>query len=145
MSCRDGRRKLWRDLLAIVLFSAALPAAALEFSCLRYGPIDIAGTIVRHTYAGPPDYESVTKGDEPRTVWVLQLDERICVDANTRYPREVIQLEIELALTPEQFQQYRDLLGQRVRVSGELKHGGANYQKRLVIAASDIEKTRLPP
>ena len=136
-------RKLQRAALGIVLFSVALPAAALEYSCLQYGPIDIAGTIVRHTYAGPPDYESVTKGDEPLTVWVLQLDERICVDANTRYPREVIQLEIELALTPEQFQQYRDLLGQRVRVSGELKHGGANYQKRLVIAARDIEKIPL--
>lgn len=134
---------MWRALLVIFLFSPALPAGALEYACLQYGPIDIAGTIVRHTYAGPPDYESVTKGDEPRTVWVLQLDERICVDANTRYPREVIQLEIELALTPEQFQRYRDLLGQRVRVSGELKHGGASYQKRLVIAARDIEKT--PP
>jgi hypothetical protein len=136
---------MWRALLVILLSSASLPAGALEFTCLQYGPIDIAGTIVRHTYAGPPDYESVTKGDEPRTVWVLQLDERICVDADDRYPREVIQLEIELALTPEQFLQYRDLLGQRVRVSGELKHGGANYQKRLVIEARDIEKTRQLP
>jgi hypothetical protein len=73
----------------------------------------------------------------------LQLDERICVEANRRYPREAIQLEIELALTPEQYQQYRGLLGQRVRVTGELAHGGANYQKRLVIAPSDIEKTSL--
>lgn len=142
MSFRD--RRLWRALLVIVLFTAR-PAAALEFSCLHYGPIQIAGMIVQHTYAGPPDYESVTKGDAPRTVWVLQLDERICVEANRNYPREVIQREIELALTPEQFQQYRPLLGQKVRVSGELKHGGANYQKRLVIAPGDIEKTRLVP
>lgn len=136
---------MWRALLGIALFNVMLPAAALEFSCLRYGPIDIAGTIVRHTYAGPPDYESVTKGDEPRTVWVLQLDERICVEANRDYPREAIQLEIELALTPEQYRQYRDLLGQRVRVTGELKHGGANDQKRLVIAARGIAKTGLLP
>lgn len=136
---------MWRAVLFIALFNGMSPAAALEFSCLQYGPIDIAGTIVRHTYAGPPDYESVTKGDEPRTVWVLQLDERICVEANRRYPRELIQLEIELALTPEQYRQYRALLGQRVRVTGELRHGGANYQKRLVIAASDIEKTGLLP
>ncbi|WP_129642033.1 DUF4431 domain-containing protein [Peristeroidobacter agariperforans] len=135
---------MWRTLLVIVLFTAP-PAGALEYSCLQYGPIDIAGTLVRHTYAGPPDYESVTKGDEPRTVWVLQLDERVCVDANTRYPREVIQLEIELALTPKQFERYRQLLGQRVRVSGELEHGGANYQKRLVIAPRDIEKTGVLP
>jgi len=134
---------MWRAVLVIALVDVMAPAAALEYSCLQYGPIDIAGTIVRHTYAGPPDYESVTKGDEPRTVWVLQLDERICVEANRRYPREVIQLEIELALTPEQYRQYRDLLGQRVRVTGQLAHGGANYQKRLVISASDIEKTGL--
>lgn len=129
----------------IALLAVALPAAALEFTCLQYGPIQIAGTIVQHTYAGPPDYESVTKGDKPVTVWKLQLDERICVDANTRYPREAIQLEIELALTPEQYRQYRPLLGQKVRVTGELKHGGANYQKRLVIVPGEIEKTRLTP
>jgi hypothetical protein len=136
---------MWRALLIIALLSAVPPATALEFSCLQYGPINIAGTIVRHTYAGPPDYESVTKGDEPRTVWVLQLDERICVEANARYPRELIQLEIELALTPEQYGRYRQLLGQKVRVTGELQHGGANYQKRLVIAPSDIQKTSLLP
>src|SRR5687768_14839285 len=95
----------------LAIFLVALPAAALEFTCLQYGPIEIAGTIVQHTYAGPPDYESVTKGDRPLTVWKLQLDERICVDANSRYPREAIQLEIELALTPEQYRQYRPLLG----------------------------------
>lgn len=134
-----------RASLLIALLSMALPAAALEFSCLQYGPIQIAGTIVRQTHAGPPDYESVTKGDEPRTVWILQLDERVCVEANTRYPREPIQLEIELALTPQQYQQYRQLLGQKVRVTGELRHGGANYQKRLVIAASEIQKTSLVP
>jgi hypothetical protein len=142
MSFRDTR--MCRTWLVIVLFTA-LSAAALEYSCLQYGPIQIAGTIVQHTYAGPPDYESVTKGDAPRTVWILQLDERICVEANRSYPREPIQLEIELALTPEQYQRYRQLLGRKVRVTGELKHGGANYQKRLVIAPSDIEKTSLVP
>ncbi|HEY5760933.1 MAG TPA: DUF4431 domain-containing protein [Steroidobacter sp.] len=136
---------MWRALLLLALFQVARPAAALEFTCLQYGPIQIAGMLVQHTYAGPPDYESVTKGDAPLTVWKLQLDERICVDADSRYPREVIELEIELALTPGQYQQYRRLLGQKVRVAGELKHGGANYQKRLVIEPSDIQKTSLVP
>ena len=136
---------MWRALPVIALLAVAAPAAALEFSCLQYGPIQIAGMLVQHTYAGPPDYESVTKGDAPLTVWKLQLDERICVDADTRYPREIIQFEIELALTPGQYQQYRRLLGQKVRVAGELKHGGANYQKRLVIEPSDIQKTSLVP
>ena len=129
----------------IVLFMTMRPATAVEFSCLRYGPIQLAGTLVRQTYAGPPDFESVTKGDEPRVIWVLQLGERVCVDANDRYPREPIQLEIELALAPEQYRRYRNLLGHKVRVAGELRHGGANYQKRLVLAATEIEKTSLLP
>lgn len=136
---------MWRAFSVSALLAVATPAAALEFSCLQYGPIQIAGMLVQHTYAGPPDYESVTKGDAPLTVWKLQLDERICVDANTRYPRELIQIEIELALTPEQYRQYRPLLGQKVRVTGELEHGGANHQKPLVIAARDIQKTSLVP
>jgi hypothetical protein len=132
-------------MMALALLHLARPAAALEFTCLQYGPIQIAGTLVQHTYAGPPDYESVTKGDAPLTVWKLQLDERICVDANTRYPREVIQFEIELALTPEQYRQYRPLLGQKVRVTGQLKHGGASHQKPLVIEPDDLQKTSLVP
>jgi hypothetical protein len=132
-------------LFVSALLAVAAPAAALEFSCLQYGPIQIAGMLVQHTYAGPPDYESVTKGDAPVTVWKLQLDQRICVDANTRYPREAVQIEIELALTPEQYRQYRPLLGRKVRVAGELEHGGANYQKPLVIKADDIQKSSLVP
>lgn len=136
---------MWRVLPIIAIFTLAPPAAALEFTCLQYGPIQIAGMLVQHTYAGPPDYESVTKGDAPITVWKLQLDERICVDADTRYPREVIQIEIELALTPEQYRQYRPLLGQKVRVRGELKHGGASHQKPLVIEPVELQKTSLVP
>jgi hypothetical protein len=117
----------------------------VDLSCLQYGPIRIPGTLVRQTYAGPPDYESVTKDDEPRTIWILQLDQSICVDANRRYPREIVQLEIELALAPEQYREYRSLLGQKVMVTGELRHGGADYQKRLVITPSEIQKTGLLP
>lgn len=136
---------MWRTLCLVISLIAMRPAAAIDFTCLQYGPIQLAGTLVRQTYAGPPDFESVTKGDEPRVIWILQLDERVCVDANSRYPRELIQLEIELTLTPDQYRQYRALLGQKVRVAGDLQHGGANYQKRLVITASDISKTSLLP
>lgn len=111
--------------------------------CLAYGGISLTGTLVRQTYAGPPDYESVTKGDEPRVIWVLQLDRYICVDATARFPREPIAQEIEVALTTEQSAQYRELLGQRIVATGELRHGGANYQKRLVLMVTDIKQIGL--
>jgi hypothetical protein len=123
-----------------------MPAvAADEYSCLQYGPIRLVGTLVRQTYAGPPDYESVTKGDEPRVIWVLQLDRRVCVSSNVRYPREPTQMEIELALPADQYAQYRPLLGQKIIATGELVHGGANYQKPLVLQADNLQKTSLLP
>ena len=132
---------MWRALIIVALFNAMPAVAADEYSCLEYGPIRLVGTLVRQTYAGPPDYESVTKGDEPRVIWVLQLDRRVCVDANARYPREPTQMEIELALPADRYAQYRQLLGQKIIATGELVHGGANYQKRLVLQADNLQKT----
>src|SRR5688572_28123980 len=115
---------MWRALIVFSLFSAASPTHAIDYSCLQYGANRLVGTLVRQTYAGPPDYESVTKGDEPLVIWLLQLDERVCVDASSRYPREPTQIEIELALTVDQYEQYRPLLGRKVVATGELIHGG---------------------
>jgi hypothetical protein len=87
----------------------------------------------------------VTKGDAPLVIWVLQLDRRVCVDSNAQYPRELIEMEIELALPADQYAQYRQLLGQKIVAAGELIHGGANYQKRLVLKADTLQKTSLVP
>jgi hypothetical protein len=132
-------------LAVIALFAVTQRIAADTYSCLAYGPNRLVGTLVRQTYAGPPDYESVTKGDEPRVIWVLQLDRGVCVDANARLPRESSQIEIEVALPVERYQQYRPLLGKKVIATGELVHGGANYQKRLVIVADSLQRTSLLP
>lgn len=136
---------MWRALLIIAMFNAVPVLAADGYSCLEYGPARLVGTLVRQTYAGPPDYESVTKGDEPLVIWILQLDRRVCVESNARYPREPSELEIELAAPADQYAQYRQLLGEKVIATGELVHGGANYQKRLVLMADDLQKTSLLP
>jgi hypothetical protein len=130
-------------LMFIASLCATQVAAAGGDSCLEYGPTRLVGMLVRHTYAGPPDYESVTKGDEPGVVWVLQLDERVCVNANTRYPREPTQIEVELALPERRYAEYRHLLGRKVMASGELIHGGASYQKRLVLRTDQLQETSL--
>lgn len=135
---------MWRALLIVGLIMSAPPARAVEYSCLQYGPMKLVGTLVRQTYPGPPDYESISKGDEPRVIWLLQLDERVCVSASSRFPREPTQIEVELALTPDQYRQYRQLLGQKIVAAGELIHGGANYQKRLVLTAAELQPANPP-
>ena len=132
-------------LIAAASFSVASAAHAADYACLEYGPIRLVGTLVRQTYAGPPDYESISKGDQPQVIWLLQLDERVCVEASSRYPREPTQIEVELALTTDQYRQYRHLLGRKIVATGELIHGGANYQKSLVLTASELRQTSLLP
>lgn len=112
-------------------------------SCLQYGAVTLTGTLVRQTYPGPPDYEDITKGDEPRVIWVLLLESGICaIDPDARYPREHYQREIQLRVRSDQYTRYRPLLGRRIDVVGNLRHGEARDDKRLVIEAEGIVARR---
>jgi hypothetical protein len=132
----------WNSSLASVIAAAAMcmpqPASALQ--CIEYGPVRLVGTLVRQTYAGPPDFESVTKGDEPQTIWVLQLEERACVYSRSRAEREYEQDEIQLEVSPVQIKAYQQLLGQRLIVEGDLIRGGARHEKRLVLVVTKLNE-----
>ena len=111
-------------------------------SCLQYEVVTLTGTVIRHVYPGPPDYESVSKGDEPRTIWVLLLDYGICVvDSDPRYPREYYEREVQLLWGSGHYKQHTHLLGKKVIASGELQHGGGKYDKPLVLIVEEMTRT----
>src|SRR5262245_57379838 len=131
-------------LLITIGWSGSLAAA-----CLQYGAVTLTGRLVQQTYAGPPDYESVTRGDQPLVIWVLQVERGLCVDAaNSSDPSAYNEKEIQLVLGADQYAEspqygpYRQLLGAKVIVTGALLPGGARYNKRLVLAADSITKAR---
>jgi hypothetical protein len=144
-TCFIERAANMRRMLVVISVLSATPQSGLAVDrCLEYGVVSLSGTLVRQTYPGPPDYESISKGDEPRIIRVLVLDQPICVvDSDPRYPREYYEREIQLALRADQFDRYQDLLGKKVIVSGTLFPGGARHDKRLLIAASEIRRTRV--
>lgn len=130
--------------------SALSWSGSLAAGCLRYGDVRLTGRLVQQTYAGAPDYESVTRGDEPLIIWVLQLDRGICVDgSDSSYSSAYNEREIQLVVgsdqhaRADQYGLYRALLGAKITVTGRLLAGGARYEKRFVIAAHDIRKARL--
>lgn len=109
----------------------------------------LTGRLVQQTYPGAPDYESVTKGDAPLIIWVLQLDRGICVDGwDSSYPSAYNEREVQLVLGSDQYtraaeyEPYRYLLGAKIIVTGRLLAGGARYEKRFVVAADGIRKAR---
>jgi hypothetical protein len=140
------RKVLLRLLTATALLSSALSCSA---ECLRYGFVSLAGRLVQQTYPGPPDFESVTQGDEARIIWILQLERGVCIDgSDSSYPSAYNEREIQLVLGSDQYArtqpyaQYRHLLGQRITVTGKLIPGGAKYEKRFVVVPDVLEKAR---
>lgn len=138
-----------RILTAVLLLSAVPWPGSLAAACVQYGVVTLTGRLVQQIYAGAPDYESVTRGDEPLVIWVLQLDRGICVDAaDSGYPGAYNEREIQLVLGDdeyahaEQYAPYRPLLGAKITVTGRLLAGGARYEKRFVLAADGIRKAR---
>jgi len=120
-------------LIAALALAAAFAADA---SCVDYGPTSLTGRIVRQTYAGPPDYESVTKGDQPIVIYVLQLDYTLCLNDTQVVAKGIREMQLQWSgAGPGPLQ---DLLGRKVTATGELMRGGAKDDKRVVLVASKI-------
>ncbi len=134
-------------LLMIILLATvqktSLPVSAQ--SCLSYEPnaVVLRGTIRQHTFAGPPNYESIAKGDEREDVWILHLSKAICVSASKDWEKENSVSKIQLVFLEgqKQYNRYSPLLGQRVTVTGTLfqSHTG-HHHTRVLITVDHIKK-----
>lgn len=81
---RSTRTRTFARLLALLAASALpLALAHAQGSCLPYGSADVrlTGTLRLEVFAGAPHYRSLAEGDQPETVWLLQLDKPVCVAA----------------------------------------------------------------
>jgi Domain of unknown function (DUF4431) len=118
-------------LLSAICFTiwAAGPADAACVNLQEPTSLAFEGTLTRRTFAGPPNYEDVRKGDAPERTYILKLDERICaagdefVDAGSRF--DLIQLFPDGAGAAGQglAKELRRLVGQRVSVEGKSAFG----------------------
>lgn len=125
----------------LLLFGVGTTASFAEISqgCLSYeqATVTLQGRISRKTFAGPPNYESTKKGDEPETYWILRLNKSICVNGDESLPaveeKEKNVSELQLLLSGEQYGRYKDLPGKRVAVSGKLFHSHTGHHHTNVL------------
>jgi len=132
--------------LALLLFAASW-SGSLAARCLYYGDVSLTGRLVQQTYAGPPDFESVTKGDAPLVIWILQLETGVCITSDSAsYPNVYNEREIQLVLGNDQYArtapyvEYRYLLGKKISVTGMLLPGRGKYEKPQVITLRSIKE-----
>jgi uncharacterized protein DUF4431 len=108
-------------------------------TCLSYEPevVKLTGTIRRHTFPGPPNYESIAKGDQAERVWLLHLAKPICVNASSEWEKATGVSAIELVLTKYD----KSLVNHRVVVSGTLYHAHtAHHHTKVLLTVKDIRR-----
>jgi hypothetical protein len=128
--------------MATVLMSgiSVMGQSTHQSHCLSYEPavVTLSGTLVRKTFPGPPNYESVKKGDRPETSWFVDLPESVCVNEDRvdpdLNPKQSGILEIQLVLQPEQYQQRKEMIGRKVVATGTLfgEHTGHHHTPVLL-------------
>jgi len=94
--------------------------------CLSYEPsvVKLSGTLVRKTFPGPPNYESVTKGDKPEVYWMLNLLQPICVNQDNQEPdlnpAQTDVRVLQLVVNPVLYKTNGKLVDKRVAATGTL-------------------------
>jgi hypothetical protein len=119
-----------------------------DTSCLPYGPsvVRLTGTLIRQTFPGPPNYESVRKGDKPETDWLLDLSRPVCVDQDKVEPdlnpaqRDV--RRVQLVVDETAYKTHKNLVGKQVVATGTLfgEHTG-HHHTPVLLTVSTLSKT----
>jgi hypothetical protein len=119
------------------------------YTCLSYEPavVKVGGTLTRKTFPGPPNYDSIGKGDRAETYWFVELHSPACVaedksdpDLNPSQDRII---EVQLILDPTAYKTDKGLMGRDVIVSGTLfgAHTG-HHHTPVLLTVKSIEAAR---
>lgn len=111
----------------LAILAAGTPAGSgSSDTCYHYTPAAVAltGRLVQRTMPGPPNFESIARGDRPQVVVFLILETPICTIADYKdspntdaFPR---QDTLQVRSTPATAPRLRQLVGSRVTVEGTL-------------------------
>lgn len=112
--------------------------------CFKYEieATTLFGAIKRVVFPGPPNYESIARGDRPEASWVLKLETSICVDQDEENDAEAKVSELQLVFDKQgSYQRYNSLLGRKVKVTGKLFHAiTGHHHTPVLIQVSEIRK-----
>ena len=141
--------RLARLSLLIFLLVAGVSTASGQ-NCFEYGPsVSLTGTLSSRVFAGPPNYESIKRGDRKETAIILSLASPVCTTSgavsNSFDIAETNIREVQLVISkPEHWKQLKRLRGKPVSITGTLfhDHTGHHRTKILIDVAELTEKTR---
>jgi hypothetical protein len=136
-------------ILYLLLSLFSFSTLAKSDSCIVAGQqTQLTGTIKSETFPGLPNYDSIKKGDEPETYWILVTHKPYCGQGEDfSNPGQMIteknQSRFQLVLTPEQYKQWKGLLHNKIVVKGSIfiAHTG-HHHTPLLIEVTDIKPVK---
>ncbi len=137
----------------MLFFVSILPASALGApERLTYAPkvVELAGRLELQTFPGPPNFESISSGDDMERGYYLRLDHPVTVEPTGKHPevdnpvREANVKIVQLAMNPEDDKLWARLrkLGKNAHVSacGTLFHRFTGHHHARILL--DVESIR---
>ena len=133
-----------------VVLAVGVVVPSMAGACLEYEPatISLKGKLVRRTFPGPPNYESVASGDASETYWLLELERPICVNGKPNQdtpeadPAKDVR-EVQLMVAPEMYKTRRSLVGGLVVATGSLYHGiSGHHHTEVLLDTKSLEKAQ---
>jgi len=108
-------------------------------SCYHYrpAPVSLTGRLIQRTLPGPPNYQSIARGDRPQVVDLLILDDPICTLADYKDSPNTDAFQgqdtIQVRRTESAWRDVRRLTGSRVVVTGTLSEWALGPDRTPVV------------
>ncbi len=132
-----------------ILISGAQPSArpGLVDSCYHYRPasVSLTGRLIQRTLPGPPNYQSIARGDRPQVADLLILDDPICTLADYKDSPNTDAFQgqdtIHVRRTEAAWRDVRRLTGHHVVVTGTLAEWALGSDRTPIV----IDPTEVRP
>lgn len=102
--------------------------------------VNLEGTIVQHTFPGPPNYTSVRQGDRPERCWLLILRHPVDVAGEKQDSVNDPEKNVTgLQLIIEDYKKWGTLVGKQVSATGTLSHSmTGHHHTRVLMDVQDL-------
>jgi hypothetical protein len=134
-------------LVLVAVGAQPLGPPAVADSCYHYrpAPVSLTGRLIQRTLPGPPNYQSIKRGDRPQVVDLLILDAPICTvpDYKDSPNTDAFQGQdtIQVRRAESTWREVRRLSGRRVIVTGTLAEWALGPDRTPVV----IDPTEVRP
>jgi uncharacterized protein DUF4431 len=139
-----------RLLLLSVALLIGISTSVSAQQCLEYGPtVSVSGTLRSRVFPGPPNYESIKRGDRPETAIIVTLTSPTCTTSTSATPDDLSTpetdiREMQLVLTkPSDWKLAKRLLGKPVVLTGILFHAHTGHHRTKVLLS--VSELKLKP